>query len=100
MNANRYWPFHFDVQTILVYELESPFATLEHHNIQIGILRLLIVQHSQRRLFVFLHVVDSVKDKAGTRQFSLHWYPIDQQIAFDEIVIRKLVFECLIDVEY
>ena len=70
MNANRDWPFHFDVQTILVHEIESPFATLGDHDIQIGILRIPIVQHSQRRLFVLLHVVNSVKDKTGTRRFS------------------------------
>ena len=98
MNANRYWPFHFDVLTILVHETESPFATLGYHDIQIGVLRIPIVQHSQRRLFVLLHVVNSVKDKAGTRRFSLHRYLLDQQIAFDAIVTRKLVFKCLIDV--
>ena len=67
MNANRYWPFHFDVQTILVHEIESPFATLGYHHTRIGILRIPNVQYSQRRLFVLLHVVDSVKDKTGTR---------------------------------
>ena len=70
MNANRYWPFPFDILTILVHEIESPFATLGYHDIQIGVLRIALIQYSQRRLFVLLHVVDSVKDKAGTRLFS------------------------------
>ena len=101
MYANRYRLFHSDVQSILIREIESPFATLGYHgNIQIGVLRIPIVQYNQRELFALLHVVHSVKNEAGTRRFSPHRYPIDYQVAFDEVVTREFMFVCSSNVEH
>ena len=43
MNANSDRQFRFDVQTILVRKIESPFATHGYHDIHIGVLCMPIV---------------------------------------------------------